>query len=132
MSANLATLRAGRVRTPGVVRRRRLAVRLARLYLGLASFGVSLALMVRARLGLGPWDVLHQGIAHHLGVQLGWVTIGVSGLVLVAWIPLRQRPGLGTVSNAVIVGLVVMARWTCCPRRGRWPAVWRGLPAGSG
>jgi uncharacterized membrane protein YczE len=66
--------------------------RLARLYLGLAGFGLSLALMVRARLGLGPWDVLHQGIARHLGVQLGWVTIAVSGLVLLAWIPLRQRP----------------------------------------
>ena len=66
MSANLA-LRAGHAPIPGMVRRGRLAVRLARLYLGLAAFGVSLALMVRARLGLGPWDVLHQGIAHHLG-----------------------------------------------------------------
>ncbi|HEY3682392.1 MAG TPA: hypothetical protein VGL93_05110 [Streptosporangiaceae bacterium] len=82
---------------------------LVRLYLGLAGFGVSLALMVRARLGLGPWDVLHQGIARHLGVPLGWVTIAVSALVLLAWIPLRQRPGLGTVSNAVLVGLVVDA-----------------------
>jgi len=88
MSANRASLRAGRERTPGVARRGRLA----RLYLGLAGFGLSLALMVRARLGLGPWDVLHQGIARHLGVQLGWVTIAVSGLVLLAWIPLRQRP----------------------------------------
>lgn len=81
--------------------------RLFRLYLGLAGFGVSLALMVRARLGLGPWDVLHQGIARLLGVRLGWVTIAVSGLVLLAWIPLRQRPGLGTVSNAIMVGAVV-------------------------
>ena len=111
-------LRTGRVRAPAVLRRRRLAGRLARLYLGLAGFGVSLALMVRARLGLGPWDVLHQGIAHHLGVQLGWVTIGVSGLVLVAWIPLRQRPGLGTVSNAVIVGLVVNGALDLLPAPG--------------
>ena len=118
MSANLAMLRTGRVRAPAVLRRRRLAGRLARLYLGLAGFGVSLALMVRARLGLGPWDVLHQGIAHHLGVQLGWVTIGVSGLVLVAWIPLRQRPGLGTVSNAVIVGLVVNGALDLLPAPG--------------
>jgi uncharacterized membrane protein YczE len=81
--------------------------RLARLCTGLTGFGVSLALMVRANLGLGPWDVLHQGIARHLGVQLGWVTIGVSALVLLAWIPLRQRPGLGTVSNVVVVGLAV-------------------------
>jgi len=123
MSANLAMLRTGRVRAPAVLRRRRLAGRLARLYLGLAGFGVSLALMVRARLGLGPWDVLHQGIAHHLGVQLGWVTIGVSGLVLVAWIPLRQRPGLGTVSNAVIVGLVVNGALDLLPAPG--PLAWR-------
>lgn len=80
---------------------------MARLSLGLVGFGVSLALMVRAHLGLGPWDVLHQGIARHLGVQLGWVTIGVSGLVLLAWIPLRQRPGIGTVSNVIVVGLAV-------------------------
>jgi uncharacterized membrane protein YczE len=71
------------------------------------GFGVSLALMVRADLGLGPWDVLHQGIARRLAVQIGWVTIAVSALVLLAWVPLRQRPGLGTVSNAVLVGLVV-------------------------
>lgn len=103
-----------------------------RLYLGLGGFGVSLALMVRARLGLGPWDVLHQGIARHLGVQLGWVTIGVSGLVLLAWIPLRQRPGLGTVSNAVIVGLVVNGALDVLPAPGplAWRAVW--LAAGIG
>jgi uncharacterized membrane protein YczE len=89
--------------------------RLVRLYGGLVGFGVSLAFMVRADLGLGPWDVLHQGIARHLGVQIGWVTIGVSALVLLAWIPLRQRPGLGTVSNAVLVGLVVNAALDVLP-----------------
>ncbi|HVD02994.1 MAG TPA: hypothetical protein VNF75_02485 [Candidatus Dormibacteraeota bacterium] len=83
--------------------------RLARLYAGLVGFGVSLALMVRARLGLDPWDVLHQGIARHLGVPIGWVVIAVSGLVLLGWIPLRQRPGFGTISNVVVVGLVVNA-----------------------
>ena len=115
------------------MRRDRLAVRLVRLYLGLAGFGVSLALMVRARLGLGPWDVLHQGIARHLGVQLGWVTIGVSGLVLLAWIPLRQRPGPGTVSNAIIVGLVVNGALDALPTprslafRAAWLAAGIGL-----
>jgi len=83
--------------------------RLVRLYAGLAAFGVSLALMVRARLGVGPWDVLHQGIARQLGVQIGWVVIAMSTLVLLAWIPLRQRPGLGTISNLVLVGLVANA-----------------------
>jgi uncharacterized membrane protein YczE len=125
----MPALHAGRARALKAVRRDRLAVRL---YLGLGGFGVSLALMVRARLGLGPWDVLHQGIARHLGVQLGWVTIGVSGLVLLAWIPLRQRPGLGTVSNAVTVGLVVNGVLDVLPTPGSlvWRAVW--LAAGIG
>jgi uncharacterized membrane protein YczE len=106
--------------------------RLTRLYLGLAGFGLSLGLMVRARLGLGPWDVLHQGIARHLGVQLGWVTIGVGGLVMLAWIPLRQRPGLGTISNVVIIGLVVNGALDAlpAPRALAWRAGW--LAAGIG
>jgi len=129
MSANLP---ASWARPSGVVCRGDLVARLVRLYLGLGGFGVSLALMVRARLGLGPWDVLHQGIARLMGVQLGWVTIGVSGLVLLAWIPLRQRPGLGTVSNAVTVGLVVNGALDVLPTPGSlaWRAVW--LAAGIG
>jgi uncharacterized membrane protein YczE len=83
--------------------------RLVRLYAGLCGYGISLALMVRARLGVGPWDVLHQGIARQLGVQIGWVVIAMSAVVLLAWIPLRQRPGLGTISNLVLVGLVANA-----------------------
>ena len=92
-----------------------LAGRLARLLIGLVLFGVSLALMVRANLGLGPWDVLHQGIAGRLGWPLGTVTIAVSALVLLAWIPLRQRPGVGTVANVVIVGLAVDATLAVLP-----------------
>ncbi len=88
---------------------RRLPRRLVQLYVGLVCYGASAALMVRARLGLDPWDVLHQGIARRLGVPLGWMVIGVGALVLVLWIPLRQRPGLGTVSNVVVVGLSVDA-----------------------
>jgi len=132
MSANNPALRPGRARVFSAVPRDHLVMRLVRLYLGLGGFGVSLALMVRARLGLGPWDVLHQGIARHLGVQLGWVTIGVSGLVLLAWIPLRQRPGLGTVSNAIIVGLVVNGALDVLPAPGSlaWRVVW--LAAGIG
>jgi len=92
-----------------------LGARLVRLYLGLAGFGLSLAVMVRANLGLGPWDVLHQGIARHLHVQLGWVTIAVSAIVVLAWIPLRQKPGFGTVSNIVVVGLAVNASLDLLP-----------------
>lgn len=85
----------------------RLASRVAQLWLGLGLFGASLALMVDARLGLGPWDVLHQGLARLLGVRIGWVVVAVSLVVLLAWIPLRQRPGFGTLSNALLVGLAV-------------------------
>jgi uncharacterized membrane protein YczE len=81
--------------------------RLVRLFLGLALFGFSLALMVRANLGLGPWDVLHQGLSRQLDVPIGTMTILVGAVVLIAWIPLRQRPGFGTVANVVLVGLVV-------------------------
>ena len=132
MSANRIPAAASWVRASGAVRSGPPAARLARLYLGLTCFGVSLALMVRARLGLGPWDVLHQGIARHLGVQLGWVTIGISGLVLLAWIPLRQRPGLGTVSNAITVGLVVNGALDLLPTPESlgWRAAW--LVAGIG
>lgn len=88
---------------------RGLAVRLLQLYVGLVCFGLSLALMLQAHLGLGPWDVLHQGIAERLGVPIGWVVNGVGAAVMLAWIPLRERPGLGTVSNVVVIGLVVDA-----------------------
>lgn len=91
------------------------SARLLRLYLGLSGFGASLALMVQARLGLGPWDVLHQGLARHLGLQIGWIVILVSALVLLAWVPLRQRPGLGTISNLVLVGLVTNAALVVLP-----------------
>ena len=90
--------------------------RLVRLFSGLVLFGMSLALMVRANLGLGPWDVLHQGISRHLGWPIGTVTIAVSALVLLAWIPLRQRPGVGTIANVVVVGLAVDATLAILPQ----------------
>jgi uncharacterized membrane protein YczE len=96
----------------------RLGSRLVRLYLGLACFGASLALMVRARLGLGPWDVLHQGLARSLDLPIGWVVNGVGAIVLLAWIPLRERPGLGTVSNVVGVGITVDAVLRVLPAPG--------------
>jgi uncharacterized membrane protein YczE len=73
--------------------------------LGLVLYGLSVALMVRARLGLDPWDVFHQGIARHTGLAIGTVLIGVGGMVLLLWIPLRQRPGVGTLSNVVLIGV---------------------------
>jgi uncharacterized membrane protein YczE len=79
--------------------------RLFSLYTGLALFGLSIALMVRAQLGLASWDVLHQGIAERSGLGFGLVVIIVAAIVLLLWIPLRQRPGFGTLSNVVVVGL---------------------------
>ncbi|MFF2024658.1 YitT family protein [Streptomyces sp. NPDC058171] len=83
--------------------------RLLRLYGGLALYGVSCALLVEAGLGLEPWGVLHQGLSGLTGLTIGAVTIVVGALVLLLWIPLRQRPGLGTVSNVVVIGLVMDA-----------------------
>ena len=83
--------------------------RLVRLAIGLALYGISITLMVRADLGLDPWDVLHQGLSRTFGLSIGTWVIIASVLVLLAWWPLRQRPGFGTVSNVLAVGLVVNA-----------------------
>jgi uncharacterized membrane protein YczE len=64
-------------------------------------------MFVTARLGLAPWDVFHQGVARHTGLKLGWVIAIVGFLLLLLWIPLRQRPGVGTILNAIVIGLVV-------------------------
>ncbi|GGH98269.1 YitT family protein [Arthrobacter liuii] len=79
--------------------------RLLQLSTGLAMYGISLALFIRAGLGLDPWDVFHQGLANHTGLSIGLVVIIVSFLVLLLWIPLRQWPGFGTLCNAVLVGV---------------------------
>jgi uncharacterized membrane protein YczE len=68
-----------------------------------------MAILVRSSLGVMPWDVLHQGLALQLGGSLGQVTIVVGALVLLAWIPLRERPGLGTISNVLVIGFAVDA-----------------------
>ncbi|WP_314325653.1 hypothetical protein [Paenarthrobacter ilicis] len=79
--------------------------RISQLLIGLAMYGISLAMFIRAGLGLDPWDVFHQGLAQKTGYSIGVVVITVSFLVLLLWIPLRQMPGIGTIANAVLVGL---------------------------
>ena len=79
--------------------------RLLQLFIGLAMYGISLAMFIRAGLGLDPWDVFHQGLANRTGLSIGVVVIAVSFLVLLLWIPLRQMPGFGTLCNAVLVGV---------------------------
>ncbi len=83
-----------------------LVARLVQLFVGLSLFGFTLALMVRAGLGLAPWDVLAQGVANHTGIEIGWIVIIIGAIVLLAWIPLRQAPGFGTIANVVMVGAV--------------------------
>ncbi|MFF1359270.1 YitT family protein [Streptomyces sp. NPDC058297] len=81
--------------------------RLLQLYVGLALYGVSSGLLVEAGLGLEPWGVLHQGLAELTGLSIGVVSIIVGALVLLLWIPIKQRPGLGTVSNVFVVGIAM-------------------------
>jgi uncharacterized membrane protein YczE len=97
-SSPLATLREGR-----------LTRRFIQLYAGLVLYGASMALMVRSGLGLDPWDVFHQGITEHTPFSFGTVVILASFVVLLAWIPLKQWPGIGTISNAIVIGLVTDA-----------------------
>ncbi|MFE7630419.1 YitT family protein [Kocuria sp. NPDC057446] len=94
---------------------RRLPRRLVQLYAGLVLYGITLGMLVRAELGVTPWDVLHQGLSRQFGVSIGTVVIVVSVLLLLLWIPLRERPGLGTLSNAVVVGLVLDATLALLP-----------------
>jgi uncharacterized membrane protein YczE len=103
---------AGRVPRPTA---RRLPARLVQLYVGLVVYGVAAALLVRSRLGLDPWDVFHQGLAQRLHLAIGTVVILVGAVVMLAWWPLRQRPGLGTLSNLVLVGLSLDATLSLLP-----------------
>ena len=96
--------------------------RLVQLFIGLALYGVSLAFLLRAGLGLAPWDVLHQGLAELVGATVGQMVIAVSFVVLLAWIPLRERPGFGTIANALMVGAFVDLTLLVLDDAGPWPA----------
>jgi uncharacterized membrane protein YczE len=81
--------------------------RLTQLYAGLVLYGVSDGMLLLAGLGVDPWDVLHQGLSRRLGLGVGTWAVIVGVLVMLLWIPLRQRPGFGTLSNVLVVGLVI-------------------------
>ncbi len=89
--------------------------RLLQLYAGLILYGASLALQIRASLGLDPWDVFHQGLSEKTGLSFGTIVIIIGALVLLAWIPLRQKPGIGTISNVFVVGLAPDATLAILP-----------------
>ncbi|POX37518.1 hypothetical protein C3486_28010 [Streptomyces sp. Ru73] len=89
--------------------------RLVQLYIGLLLYGISMGLMVCANLGLEPWSVFNQGVSKHTGLTIGTVTIVFGALFLLLWIPLRQRVGIGTVSNVILLGLVMDATIAVVP-----------------
>lgn len=89
--------------------------RIVQLLVGLVLYGAGCAIMVRAGIGLDPWTVFAQGISRQTGVGIGWVTNIVGFLVLLLWIPLRQRPGLGTVTNILLVGTSMQATLAVSP-----------------
>ena len=102
--------------------RDRLPRRLIQLYVGLVTFAFGEALIVQARLGVMSWDVLHQGLTKHLGLSIGQWSIIVGALVLLLWIPMREKPGLGTFSNVVVIGasLDLFLRWVPVPTSLGW------------
>ena len=95
--------------------------RLVQLYAGLVLFGLSTALMLRSDLGLNPWDVFHQGVADRTPLSFGTVVIVSGAIVLLLWIPLRQRPGIGTISNIVVIGLAADLALSLIPDGGSLP-----------
>jgi len=89
--------------------------RLLQLYVGLSLYGLSTAMFVRSDLGADPWNVFHLGVAKLLAMDIGTVIILTGVLVLLLWIPLRQRPGLGTISNVIAIGLAADVALTFIP-----------------
>ena len=91
---------------------------------GLVLYGVTVAMMVLAGLGLAPWDVLHQGFSRTFGLGIGTWSVLASFVVLLGWWPLRQRPGVGTVANAVVVGIVIdLVLWLADPPEALWARI---------
>ncbi|MFD1152168.1 membrane protein YczE [Saccharothrix hoggarensis] len=98
--------------------------RVPQLFAGLWLYGASMALQIRATLGLDPWDVLHEGLTKITGLSFGTITALVGAVVLLCWIPLRQKPGVGTVSNVVVIGVAVdVSLWLLPTPDGMVPRV---------
>ncbi len=101
-----------------------LARRIVQLPVGLFLYGIAIAMMVEAGIGVGPWDVLSQGVSRHTGIPFGWVTNIVGALVLIFWIPIRQRPGIGTLVNVLLIGpSAQLGLWTIPPQHVLWEQV---------
>ncbi|MFT4226501.1 YczE/YyaS/YitT family protein [Micropruina sp.] len=104
----------------GQLRTGRLPRRVVQLFVGLVLFGFSIALMLRGNLGVAPWDVLSIGLTHWLPLSFGQITIALSFVVLLLWIPVGERPGVGTLANAIVIGLAVDASLAWLPVVDDW------------
>jgi len=112
------------------VRGERLPRRLVHLIVGLVLFGIGIGLMLQSDLGVPPWDVLHQGLARRIGLTVGVWSIIVSMVVLGLWLPLRERYGLGTLLNAVIIGVVLDVTAVVLPEANSSGVAWVMLIGG--
>jgi uncharacterized membrane protein YczE len=104
MKTNTATAGLANLGPLAQLKAGRLPERLTRLLLGLWLYGIAIALMIEGALGASPWDVFHLGVARHVPLSFGVVMIIVAVVVLLAWIPMRQMPGLGTLANTLLLG----------------------------
>ncbi|RKT36756.1 putative membrane protein YczE [Microbacterium sp. AG1240] len=100
-----------------------MARRILQLLIGLMLYGAGCALTIRAGWGVDPWTVFAEGISIHTGIGIGWVTNILGALVLLVWIPLRQRPGIGTIANVALVGTSIQATMALVPAA---PDLWTG------
>jgi uncharacterized membrane protein YczE len=110
--------------------RERRAHRMVQLQLGLVLYGVSDGMILMSGLGANPWDVFHQGLAEHIGLPVGTTVILVGAVVMLAWIPIRQRPGFGTLSNVLVVGLAMDGAMAWMPTPHAWWLRWGEMFAG--
>jgi uncharacterized membrane protein YczE len=90
------------------------------LFFGLFIFGIGDSLVIQSNIGNGPWSVLAQGISRNLNITMGWSTLGISTIVLLAWIPLREKPGFGTISNILIIALAIEIGVTYIPLQNNY------------
>ncbi|MEI7540270.1 MAG: hypothetical protein WCJ89_02185 [Actinomycetes bacterium] len=90
------------------------------LFIGLFIFGLGDAFVIQSNIGNGPWSVLAQGISRHLDISMGWSTFGISSLVLLGWIPLREKPGFGTLSNIAIIAMAIQIGTTYIPMQDNY------------
>ena len=113
-----------------LIPRDRRAHRLVQLQLGLVLYGISDGMILMSGLGANPWDVFHQGLAQHIGLPVGTTVILVGAAVMLAWIPIRQRPGFGTLSNVIVIGLAMDGAMAWMPTPHAWWLRWGEMFAG--